>query len=331
MGALREDAPLRDDGLRWLRLRSGAAALIDPRCGGTVHRLRLVSAPDQQPIEILWGDESPATIGCETDLFRGRPLLPFADRIKGGRYTYGGRDYLLPINDSEFGDAIHGSLYRTPLAPIVDLEAPGDHETRCALSGTIPPTEGYPWRLSVTTQYVLRDQEFAIHFRVHNADRVTAPLSIGWHPYFRVPGAVLGTPVDVARLTIDADGRYEADEALALTGAVAALDDDPDDFRTSRPIGSRELDVGYRIGTVPGLLADDPAAILAGDRYRLELTLGGAFRGIQAFIPPGRAAIAIEPISAPGAAFTIPHLGLIDLAPGDSIDARAVVTLRYNS
>jgi len=342
--------------LQWLRSPGGAAVLIDPARGGTVHRLRLCPCPThpdgvvtEAPVDVLRGDPEPARSTVETELFRGRPLVPFADRIPGGAYTFQGVPHQLPLNDATMGDAIHGFLYRQSLDVVADpdgadrrdgsrrgedagvsdpAEALRDatgvgvssgRERSIALSGEIPPRPGYPWRLGVHLRYILRDTEFVFRIRVTNESAETAPVTLGWHPYFVAPGLGVGEPVDTAALTVPAAEYLEVDDRLRPTGRRRGVDGTPLDFRSPRPIGHDELDIGLTGAT---------RATLEGPTGRIEIETGGTFSMIQLFVPPTRDAIAIEPFSAPGAAFQYPGLGLTTLAPGRSNDAWIVVTLK---
>lgn len=270
-------------------------------------------------MEMLWGDEDPSTTPVETELFRGRLLLPFADRIKGGRYTWDGREYQLPINDREMGDAIHGFLYRSALAQTDLTET--DTEASLTLETTLPGQDGYPWPLRLRVRYILRDREFVVRMRVVNLGESDAPLSAGWHPYFFVPGTVPGVPVDTAELLVPADRYFEMDADLRLTGEERDVSRTPYDFRTPRAVGTAELDVGL------SLRGAERDLVLSGRRHRLHVQPGGAFQAVQLFIPPRRAAIAVEPISAPAESFNLPDLGVCRLLPGQPLDAWVVLRL----
>ena len=157
--------------------------------------------------------------------------------------------------------------------------------------------------------------------RVVNLGETDAPFSAGWHPYFFVPGTVPGAPVDSAELRVPADRYFEMDADLCLTGARNEVSGTPYDFRTSRAIGATELDVGLPLREA------EADIVLAGRRHQLHLQPGGAFQAVQLFIPPRRAAIAVEPISAPAASFNLPDLGVHRLVPGHALDAWVVLRL----
>ena len=307
----------------WLREPGGAAALIDPECGGTVRRLQLcpVAAPD--PVEVLWTEAERERDRCHTELFHGRILMPFADRIPAGRYRWNGREYRLPINDTEHGDAIHGFLYQSPLERVDGYGATDGQPERSLRLSTVPaPRDGYPWSLRVELTYTLLTDRFTLRFRVRNLAESPAPFCAGWHPYFLVPGEPTAS-IDTAGLRVAADRYLEVDENLRLSGATPSVDGSPYDFRRLRTIGATDLDIAL---TLPHPERD--AIVLAGPQRTISVQIGGAYANVQLFIPPGRRAIAIEPISAPGAAFTDPSLGLTTIEPGAIVDGWARVTLR---
>ena len=317
----------------WLREPGGAAALIDPECGGTVRRLQLrpVSAPDG-PVEVLRKAAEHEPERCHTEWFHGCILMPFADRIPAGRYRWRGREYQLPINDTEHGDAIHGFLYRCPLERVDGHGATdGRPERSLRLSTVSAPCDGYPWSLRVELTYTLLTDRFTLRFCVRNLAESPAPFCAGWHPYFSVPGEPTA-PIDSARLRVAADRYLEVDDNLRLSGATPSVDGSRYDFRTPRTIGAEDLDIALTVSpgadTATDTDTERDAIVLAGPRRTIGVEMGGAYANVQLFIPPDRRAIAIEPISAPGAAFTDPSLGLITIEPGATVDGWARVTLR---
>lgn len=305
-----------------IRLRDpgGAEALIDPRCGGAVRRLRLCSATEPRPVEVLWGQTESESDPCHTTWFDGRMLMPFADRIPAGRYRWDGREYCLPINDSQHGDAIHGFLYRQSMSRGDEQTVPSGRSLH--LSTVLPPRDGYPWSLRVELSYTLMFDRFSLRFRTWNLSTSPAPFCAGWHPYFLVPGAPDST-IDSAVLQVVADSYLEADADLRLSGATPPVAGSPYDFRVARPIGATELDIALTLSN-----SEHTAIVLRGRQRAIAIHMGGAWSKTQLFIPPGRAAIAIEPISAPGEAFTTPSLGLITIQPGAMVTGWARVTLR---
>ncbi len=323
-----------------LRHPAGSTALIDARCGGTVHRVSLIPAPEsvsqtdraedrENPSAeaILKGDDPIVADGqteCDPGLFRGRILAPFNDRVADGVYRWRGRQFKLPTNDLDTADAIHGFLYRTELhrsaipAPGGGRRANGATLELCgALPADGPDGGGYPFLLAVSIIYVLRASEFEITVRLTNLGEDEAPVSMGWHPYILL--AAVDYAPDEYRLTVPAERFIEVDERLLPTGRTPTVAGTTFDFRSPTTIGGRALDVGFP------LVGDRPTVSLAaGDRI-VHVTMEDAFRMAQIFVPDDRDSVAIEPVSAPADVFNRPELGVIALAAGESVRGNALV------
>ncbi len=283
----------------WIREPSGCAAQIDPTCGGTVRQIKL-------PEDLLYTPESAP--GCETELFAGRVLLPFADRISGGRYRWRETDYELPLNDRELGDAIHGFLYRWEMQVV-------EHESdRLTVHGDLEGERGYPWPLSVTISYRVAPGAFWISVETRNRGVSPAPLTVGWHPYFDFDHR--------AMLQVRASRFIEADQALRLTGRRPSVTGTAFDFREARVIGEDPLDVAVGVDD-----SDAYPVVIADSRRTVTITPAGLFRRIQLFTPPGSRGIALEPVSAPGEAFNDPALGVTALDPGASVVGSVAIRL----
>src|SRR6202011_5337114 len=79
----------------------------------------------------------------------GLPLVPWPNRIRDGRYTFGGRELQLPITEPERGNAIHG------LARSMSWTATERSPDSVTLSDLIEPAPGYPFRLACSVTYSL--------------------------------------------------------------------------------------------------------------------------------------------------------------------------------
>lgn len=278
---------------------TGSTAEIDPHCGGTIREIRL-------PQEVLYDPEPSHARDCDTTLFAGRLLLPFADRIAGGNYRWGGTNYTLPTNDGELGDAIHGFLYYQQLQVVFQSS------DRLTLGCELPAQSGYPWPLQVTVSYRVAPETFFLSVEVLNRGDSAAPLTVGWHPYF---AADQRTTVQIAA------SRYiEADDRLRLTGRRPPVEGSNFDFRQARAIGPESLDVALELDQS----AQTPVELTTAT-HTVRLTPAGMFTRVQLFTPPGGRGIALEPVSAPGAAFNDPSLGVTELAPGASVAGSVVI------
>jgi aldose 1-epimerase len=112
-------------------------------------------------------------------------LLPFANRIKGGKYTWNGKEYSLPVNAE--GNAIHG-LVMDKIWKIVK-----SNDTSVSLSLSLD-SEGYPTSLEVNTLYEIDFGSILVRLQINNIGNSNAPLTVGFHPYFIVKGLWNLTP-----------------------------------------------------------------------------------------------------------------------------------------
>lgn len=301
-------------------------AEIDPDCGGTVRSLYLVPAEDAaaQPVPVL---QPAGAMGNPSHAFAGHVMVPFCDRVVGARYTFEDREYELPVNDAERGDAIHGLLHNVRLS--VGKHALTTGRRSVVLQGTLPAQAGYPWSLDVRIHYRLTRNRFRIQIRLTNLSETTAPISFGWHPYFVLPsicdedGTATGT-VDGLQLTLPCARVWETDGWGVPTGAPVDVQGSSLDFRYGRTLGNAALDHCFNDAGS----ALETAARLTDGVHVLSIFARGAMNRFQLYIPPDRRSIAVEPVSAAPDAFRRAELGLRTLAPGAEITGSAEVFLQ---
>src|SRR5712691_5710938 len=90
---------------------SGARVEIWPALGFNCHRWRANAGG--KTLELLYADPQLFDNGRPTR--SGIPILfPFPNRIRAGRFTWEGKEYQLPLNDSTQKNAIHGFPCRKP-------------------------------------------------------------------------------------------------------------------------------------------------------------------------------------------------------------------------
>ncbi|HEY9306685.1 MAG TPA: aldose 1-epimerase family protein [Microbacterium sp.] len=169
---------------------------------------------------------------------RGATLAPWPNRVVDGRYSFGGRDFQLPLTEPARSHALHG------LATWLDFEAIDKGPDHVTLAAVIQPQTAYPWRIVVTTTFALGPDGLTQSVTAHNESDEPAPWGTGPHPYLvagdgRVDGWTLELPATQV-LAVTAD-------RLIPTGLVAVDAEDPErfDFRSARPIGSAEIDHAY--------------------------------------------------------------------------------------
>ncbi|MGH2866828.1 MAG: aldose 1-epimerase family protein [Solirubrobacteraceae bacterium] len=243
---------------------------------------------------------------------RGQPLIPWPNRVRDGRYQYGGRSFRLALSEPEAGNAIHG-LVRWVSWRAVEHEA-----GRLAVEHRLHPQPGWPGVLDLRIEYALGPGGLSVTTVATNAGADACPYGAGFHPYL-----TLGTDT-IDELILQAPGRsfLEAD-AHGIPTDVHATAGTPFDYTAARPIGTARLDVGYT-----DLARDDDG--LARVRLRthdgqdgLNLWLDDAYRYLMLFtgdtLAPAtrRRGLAAEPMTcAPNA--LVSGAGLISLEPGET-------------
>jgi aldose 1-epimerase len=103
-------------------------------------------------------------------------LIPYAGRVKAGRYSFNGRNYSLPLSSD--GHAIHGLVLSSKWVAVSISSASVVMTTRLK-------HEGYPSPLELSVKYAFSSPaSFQVEFVATNAGFRDAPIVIGAHPYF---------------------------------------------------------------------------------------------------------------------------------------------------
>jgi aldose 1-epimerase len=251
-------------------------------------------------------------VGSAGDSFRGKVLAPWPNRIRDGRYVFGGEEHVLAVTEPERGCALHGLVLWVNWRPL-RREA-----ERVTLAYHVHPQPGYPFTLALEVEYALDDGGLTVTARATNLGSNAAPFGAAFHPY-----VTLGSRIDEALLTLPARARVPVDaERLLPTGAPVPVAGTEYDFTRPRRIGALALDTAYA-----GLQRDGDGrarARLQDSEREIVLWVDGAYDYLQAYtsdtVPDParrRRGITIEPMTCAPDAFNSGE-GLIVLAPGES-------------
>jgi aldose 1-epimerase len=165
----------------------------------------------------------------------GAPLVPWPNRIGGGRYRFADSDHQLALTEPEKGNAIHGLLMWS------SWHAVNHRSDEVTMRAQIHPMQGYPFHLEVTVRYALSPDGLTVTTTATNTGDTTAPYGCGQHPYLS-PGA---GAIDDARLQLDAATRIVTDPDHQLPTGAEPVDGTPYDFRTPRPVGELTIDFPF--------------------------------------------------------------------------------------
>ena len=254
------------------------------------------------------GSELLASFGSGTrdGAFAGKPLMPWPNRLREGRYTFEGVEHRVAITEPATSTALHGLTLSSR------WRASRTSAHGITLSHQLRGREGYPFALDLAVGYELDSAGVVVTLRATNAGPGRAPFGAGLHPYLRLTGDIT--------LQVPANTRVPIDDRLLPTGPPTPLSGTELDFRHARRLGDQRLDTCF--GDLDRGAAGVASLTLAGPR-RLVVWMDDAFHFVQVFTADG--AIAVEPMTCAPDAFNTGD-GLLVLEPGASFTGRCGLT-----
>lgn len=161
----------------------------------------------------------------------------FANRIAGGRFCIGDKEYRLAINNPP--NALHGGpngFHNRNWHCEVEPEG-------IVRFSIISPDgeEGYPGTLKATVEYRWTDDN-TLHISYSAETDAPTIVNLTNHAYFNLAGADSGSVLNQL-LAVNADKWLETDLTDIPTGRVLPVADSPMDFRALKAIGS---DIGAK-------------------------------------------------------------------------------------
>ena len=277
-------------------LASGSLELqLAPPLGGSIARLDYRDARGEK-IPCLRGVEGEGTSPLDHGSF---PLVPFSNRIRGGRFTFRGREVVLRPNMAGDPSPLHGQGWLAPW----EVEMATTTEAELVIRHTAGE---WPWAYEARQHFALDPRGLTATLSCTNRSDEPMPCGLGHHPYFPcTPSTRLDTEVACA-WTIDdtvlpvekvpAEGRYDLRDRLVC---------------------GQGLDNGF--GGWSGLARIETP----GQPFRIELSSPDA-RFFQVYSPASGGFFVAEPVAHANAALNEPEkhwaeLGLRVLAPGETM------------
>jgi aldose 1-epimerase len=278
-----------------LRHNGGAEAEVWPAHGFNCLRWRVPVAGAKHDLLYAAADWDTNPVPTRS----GVPILfPFPNRIRDGRFRFGGKEYELPRNDPAKKNAIHGWAPRFPWR----VTGYGAESDGGWVHGDFRPSIDAPevrhlWPSDFLLSVVYRFTERALRVEtsVRNVGDGSLPFGLGFHPYFRFPCA--DATVERYRLLAPARSVWELVENLP-TGAKEGVTDDLN-WNAPRPVNSTALDTLY---TDLGAVAE------RGDGMILRAAIGHVHH-------PGAVQIWTDPCFGESVLFTPPHRQALCVEP----------------
>jgi aldose 1-epimerase len=230
----------------------------------------------------------------------GHPILfPFPGRLRDGTFTFEGKTYRLPFNDSTKQHAIHGFTPRNRWR-VTDWSGgeesayvTGEFNLKRDLPDALPQ---WPADFKLAVTYRLFRDRLRVDAKVGNLGPGPLPFGLGYHPYFRLPGV---NEPDIGGHILQANVNvvWEAENNLP-TGRRKDVPGDHD-FRSPKPIGATQLDHVFtgvrgeptRVGELVELAVLSHPHATGQVRFLADTS----FRELVLFTPPHRHAVAVEP------------------------------------
>ncbi|NJO37523.1 MAG: aldose 1-epimerase [Rhizobiales bacterium] len=250
-----------------MRLEAGDYQLeLCPEGGGCITALRYQGLDVMRPATKAYWD------GFQPRESASFPLVPFSNRIADGRFTYGGRDYQLPINMPPEPHAIHGDGWLA--AWTVELR-----DACRAILMHEPEDAPIPYRARQI--FDLDDAGLTATLEITNTGGHALPFGFGHHPYFpRTEGLTLQAAVAEVWLP---DERKLPQDKVAL----------PEEWDLNAATRLAPLDLDHCFTGFGG------RAVMHWPESGLELAIetDPVFGHLVVYVPPGRSFVCVEPVS----------------------------------
>jgi aldose 1-epimerase len=185
---------------------------LSPSIGGAIEAFEMMESGRPRPI--LRESHTPLEKVLDAACF---PLVPYANRIRGGHFHFGGREIRIAPNMAGDPSPLHGQGWLNPWS----VDEIGDR--RAVLSYRHDAAE-WPWDYEARQRFVLDEHGLTATLTCRNTSEDAMPCGLGFHPYFPCGSQTrLDTEVRVA-WTVDehvlpvdkvsANGRYDLKQRL---------------------------------------------------------------------------------------------------------------------
>ena len=261
-----------------LILRAGLLEVqLLPGIGGAIARFDRIAGERWQPL--LRGSAPDVTHPTDASCF---PLVPYVNRIRGGRFTVDGRTVTIAPNMPPDPSPMHGQGW---LGAWQVAEAADDYAT---LTFHHPAGE-WPWEWEATQRFRLDADGLSLELTCRNLSADRMPCGLGFHPYYPCDDRTI-LETDVASAwTID-------DKVLPVANVPAAGRYD----LKQRHVCGQSLDNGFDgwSGSATITWPDEAASV------RLTSPDAGRF---QVYSPPTGGLFVAEPVQQANAALNAPQ------------------------
>lgn len=228
-------------------------------------------------------------------------LSPWVNRVRNGNYSFEGRNYQLPINEENLGNAIHGLLARKPFS----YQLEGSKAIVRFVYQAEEKAYPFPFETSLTYEFD-ENNVFHMQFEAINTGVGNMPFACGWHPYFQLPDG------ELADWTI----RFDSISKFHSDSQMIPLREEPFDASRGVSLGEETLDNVFRLHPM-----ENHQTVFDSGKSKITMEQSSIdFPFLVVFAPEHENCLAIEPMTANTDAFNTGD-GLRILTPGEKFES----------
>jgi aldose 1-epimerase len=209
-------------------------------------------------------------------------MLPWANRIRNGRFSFEGNAYALQVTKDD-GTARHGDVRKRAWRVV----SASEQRLVCDLHSADFADFNFPFVFRTQIVFELVEHRFEISVSIQNLGDSNMPCGFGHHPYFVRPSGD-NTPL----LQTSCDQYYELSRAFMPNSAPVTITPELD-FRTLRHVEGDHFN-----HLLTHLDPHFPTRLVYPQWQReLRLISDESFPHLLVFTPPNEASLAIEPMT----------------------------------
>jgi aldose 1-epimerase len=235
-------------------------------------------------------------------------LFPFANRIKDGIYSFQGEDYQFDINHKDENNALHGLVFNK-VFKVLKQETSNDSAIIVLGYNKTNKSKGFPYTFDIQLTYVFTATNIVLQVIIKNTSSQTFPFTIGWHPYF------ISDDLYNSSLHFDSNQKLLIGDRNITTGIEKITPVE------SFKIKGQQLDDCW--------ILDSGKILFKTPKYDLTFEASAENNFLQAYTPPKKNAIAIEPTTGVSDSFNN-KIGLQELQANESYDIKWSVKITNN-
>lgn len=242
---------------------------------------------------------------------QGQQLLPWPNRIRDGRYPWGGVTQQLAITEVARNTALHGLVAWVPWHTVEHTDS------RVVQRVVVYEQPGWPGVLEAHVTHEVAEDGLTVTVRATNRGRTAIPFGYAAHPYLRTQE----DRIDEVSVSLPAASFLAVDPERLLPREITTVEGTANDLRGGSPLGSVQLDTAFTdITTEEGRWK----VRLANGDYETVLWAEERFGWIQVFTGPDRDLLAVEPMTCGPDAFNEgpTHGDVIVLESGQEFEGR---------